>query len=100
MEDDFHAATPAAIAYVAAFVGWPSFFVADSPAAATPVFAAFSGGLLCFAAPSGVLRWLVDGAARASAAIFWDGAVALPCLGSARTFSHLRRSLSQAPRLN
>ena len=43
-EDDFHAATPAAIACVAPFVGWPSFFVVDSPAAVMPMFAAFSGG--------------------------------------------------------
>ena len=39
-EDDFDAAMPAAFAFVAAFVGWPSCFVVDSPAAATPVFAA------------------------------------------------------------
>ena len=54
----------------------------DSPDGAMPVFAAFSG-LLCFAALSGVLRRLVDGAARAFAAIFWDGCrgVALPGLG-------------------
>ena len=48
VEDDFYAATPGAIAYFAVLVGWPSFFVVDSPAAATPVFLVLGGedGLL------------------------------------------------------
>ena len=62
-EDDVVAAMPAAFAFVAALMGWPSFFAVQSPA----VFAALSGGMLCYAALSGFLRRL-----RAVAAIFWD----------------------------
>ena len=42
-EDDFNAATPDAIAYFAASVGWLSFFVVDSPATATPVSMVLGG---------------------------------------------------------
>ena len=35
-EDDFNAATPEAIAYFAAPVGWPSFFVVDSSCLPSP----------------------------------------------------------------
>ena len=61
-ENDFDAAMPAAFAFVAALMGWPSCFAVDSPA----VFAAL-------AALSGFLRRLSFGAARAVAAIFLDG---------------------------
>ena len=60
---------PAAFAFVAALMGWPSCFAVDSPA----VLAALSEGLVCFAALSGFLRRLGFGAARAVAVIFWDG---------------------------
>ena len=69
-EDDFDAAMPAAFAFVAALMGWPSCFVVDRPAAATPVFAALSGlsALLCCAF-------------RVSAATFWDGFPGVAQLG-------------------
>ena len=78
-EDDFHAVMPAAFAFVATLVGWPSCFAVDSPV----VLAALSGVL------SAVLRFQS----------FFDGwvlephvflplflgmvAVALPSVGSA-----------------
>ena len=91
-KDDFYAVMLHAIAFFAAAMGWPSFFVVDSRDAATPVFAAFSGGLLCFAVLSGVPRWLVDGSARAFAAIFWNGCrgVALSGLGDRRLLGCLQ----------
>ena len=95
-EDDLHAAMPAAFAFVAAFVGWPSCFVVDSPDAATlflggeddfdaampaafAFVAAFVGWPFVFRSGlyllrfQGFLRRLGLGAARAVAAIFWDG---------------------------
>ena len=53
-ENDFYAAMPAAFAFVAALMGWPSCFAVDSPA----VLAALSGCMLCYAALSGFLRCL------------------------------------------
>ena len=90
VEDDFYAATPCAIAHFAALVGWPSFFVVDSLAAALPLmmFAALSGVLRLFAALSGVLRGHVACAAMVCAAIFWDG-----CRGVARARPGDRRLL-------
>ena len=57
-EPDFFAALPAAFAF-AALMGWPSCFVVDSPA--VPVV--LSGGMLCCAALSEVLRrfWVPAG---------------------------------------
>ena len=61
-EPDFFAALPAAFAF-AALMGWPSCFVVDSPA--VPVV--LSGGMLCYAALSEVLRrsWVP------AAMLFW-----------------------------
>ena len=83
-EDDFDAAMPAAFPFVAAFVCWFSCYVVDSPAAATLVLAALSGrSALLRCAFSAFLRRLGLGAARAVAAISWDGCrgVAEPGLG-------------------
>ena len=67
-ETDFFVAMPAAFAF-AALMGWPSCIVVDSPA----VFAALSGGLLCFAALSEVLRrsWVPAGDAVLGCVFRW-----------------------------
>ena len=61
-ESDFHAAMLATFAF-AASMGWPSFFAVVCPA----VLAALSGGMLCFAALSGLLRRFYVPAAM----LFW-----------------------------
>ena len=67
-ENDFNAAMPAVFAF-AALMGWPSCFAVDSPV----VPAALSGGMLCFAALSGLLRRFCVPAAMLFWVAFSDG---------------------------